>query len=636
MKNDFFTKNNEFFYLAFSVIALITFFPLFSTGIATADDFHYYLTSRRGEVMQDASYFAQIAGRFYFYIVKPVYNLPYIWDNMVVVKIFQYLPIAMCFLLFAKIVNMITKSKGTAWLYLLLFLMTMQISKHTSLFVSYPFYFSFSFFLLLSSYYLLLRFYEGQKGRLLIFSALLFGIGLLFYETYILFLLFAAITIVARNLSLDIKLSGKIKNALIQFSPFLIIGIIYLAAYFIFRIYYPSRYTGTSFATKDVSIFSFFKVIWRLAYSSFPLTVYETSKNLFWDKSELVGGFSPVLLRLIVSARVEWIVKGIVVAFCGYKLLSMIPGIKIKTLLTISGMAVLLIFIPHIPLALTEKYTFFVEQGGMIGYVTTFFSFFGTLLFLTVLLSYLINLFNFNLIVKRTMITVFVAGFFICSVLTDYSNYMIAKDIRSANLRFYAIDELVKTDEFKSIPPKTPFYGKTMWDTPSYSAASLTEQDFNWYEYFQIRTGNIYPVGRDDRIFLEYSKRVPEIPWFIAARQAEKSEDIMLVLAAMHPLQQQDSVVDHFADRALVLYYSSYKTFTVSFRIKGDPCIISMPVQINHIHDTICVNGSVELNIYCTKKAHNATTFTIQAAGIDLNSIMISNMINPKNNYFYL
>ena len=234
------------------------------------------------------------------------------------------------------------------------------------------------------------------------------------------------------------------------------------------------------------------------------------------------------------------------------------------------------------------------------------------------------------------MITVFVAGFFICSVLTDYSNYMIAKDIRSANLRFYAIDELVKTDEFKSIPPKTPFYGKTMWDTPSYSAASLTEQDFNWYEYFQIRTGNIYPVGRDDKIFLEYSKRVPEVPWFIAARQAEKSEDIMLVLAAMHPLQQQDSVVDHFADRALVLYYSSYKTFTVSFRIKGDPCIISMPVQINHIHDTICVNGSVELNIYCTKKAHNATTFTIQAAGIDLNSIMISNMINPKNNYFYL
>ena len=110
----------------------------------------------------------------------------------------------------------------------------------------------------------------------------------------------------------------------------------------------------------------------------------------------------------------------------------------------------------------------------------------------------------------------------------------------------------------------------------------------------------------------------------------------MLVLAGMHPLQQQDSVVDHFADRALVLYYSSYKTFTVSFRIKGDPCIIAMPVQVNHIHDTICVNGSVELNIYCTKKAHNATIFTIQAASIDLNSIMISNMINPKNNYFYL
>ena len=350
MKDDFISNNKGILWLAFFIIALITFFPLFFTGFATADDLHYYLVTRRGEVLQDSSYFAQVAGRFYFYIVKPVYNLPYLYDNMIVIKIFQYLPIFVCFWLFSRIVYVLTKSRELSWLFILLFLVTMQISKHTSLFVSYPFYFSFSFILLLSSYYLLLKFYEAGKVRLLVFSALLFGAGLLFYETYILFLLFAAITIASRNLQVNNKLSVKIRSMVLQFLPFLVIGAAYLAAYFIFRIYHPSQYAGTSFATKEVNLLSFFKVLWSLSYSSFPLAVYETSKNIFWDKSELVGGFSPVLLRLIVNARVEWIVKGVVVAFCGYKLLNVFPGIRVRTLLAISAMAILLIFIPHIPL----------------------------------------------------------------------------------------------------------------------------------------------------------------------------------------------------------------------------------------------------------------------------------------------
>jgi hypothetical protein len=129
---------------------------------------------------------------------------------------------------------------------------------------------------------------------------------------------------------------------------------------------------------------------------------------------------------------------------------------------------------------------------------------------------------------------------------------------------------------------------------------------------------------------------VPEVPWFIGARQSAKTEDLMLVLAKMHPLLPQDSVVDHFADRATVLYYSPYKIFTVSFRLKENAGGVKVPVAVNHIHDSLSVNGTVEMNIFCTKKDHRSTIFTIQAPGIDLNSILISNMINPKNPYFYL
>ena len=636
MKEDFITKNKELFFLAFILVTLITFFPLFFTGFATADDFHYYLVTRRGQISAETTLFSQVSGRFYFYIVKPFYHIPYIFDNMAWVKVFQLVPILVCFLLFAKIVAVVTKSKETAWFFLLLFLLTMQISQHTSLFVAYPIYFSFSFALLLVAFLLLLRFYEQKKYRLIILASLFFGVGLLFYETYIFFLLFAAMAIVFYNLKEKSLDRQTIKDSLIQFMPFLVVGIIYLATYFLYRVYHPSQYAGTSFGTKDITVGSFFLVLWHLAYSSFPLTVYQSTHTLFWDKSELISGYSPVLLKLMVNAHVEWLVKGLLVAVCGYKLLMVVPTARFRGILPGVVVAVLLIFVPHIPLALTEKYTAYAAHGGMLGYVTTFFSFFGTLFLMTLVLGYLMNLLNFSRVVKRLVTVVLVFGFFICSVLTDFSNYSIAKDIRSANLRFYAMDELLKTDEFKSMPFGSPCYGKDLWDNPSYSARGITEQSFNWFEYFDAKNGVTFPVGREDANFLDYSKKIHLAPYFFTVRQAEKSEDVTLVMGRMAPVQPQDTAVNNFADLATVVYYSSYKIFTLSFKVRSDTAIAGVPIKINHIADKEVPDKTVELTIYNTKKGQAATIFTIQFPGIDLNSIVISNVIDRRNKYFYL
>jgi hypothetical protein len=272
----------------------------------------------------------------------------------------------------------------------------------------------------------------------------------------------------------------------------------------------------------------------------------------------------------------------------------------------------------------------------MLGYLTTFFSFFGTLLLLTVLVSNMVNLFNVNKLLKKIVSVGMVIFFFTCSVLTDFSNYSIAKDIRSANLRFYAIDELVKTDEFKSIPAWTPFYARTLWDNPSESAPMLTEQDFNWYLYFEARTGTTYPFAREDKFFLDYCKKKELDPWMIVSRQAVTSDDLMLVLAKMKRVQPQDTVVDRFADRAMVLYYSPYKVFTISFRLKNEQGMTRIPVSFNTVTDTLRVGTEVEMTVFCTRKDHKATHFILEAPGIDLTSINISNMVNPANYTFYL
>ena len=629
-------KNKSLFYLLFFVIALITFYPLFFTGFATADDFHYYLITRRGMVMQDTAYFAKFAGRFYFYIVKPIYNLPYLVDNMAVIKFFHFLPLVLCILYFARIINKLTGSATLSWLFLLLFFTTMQISRHTSLFVAYPFYFTFSFLLLLISYDLVLIYFSKKNRLFLWLAALVFFAGLLFFETYIFFLLFVFLTIWMHSQKSGQNFTGRVRLVAGQFFPFFLFASVYLTVYFVFRHYHPSQYSGTSIAAAGFSVRSFFKVIWKLSLTSFPLMVYENAHSVFWDKSDLIAGYSPIVLKLILSAKIEWLVKGILVAFSGFYLLSFAPSLSWKKLATLAAAGLLVIFIPHVPLALTEKYIFYVEQGAMIGYITTFFSLFGTLLFILMLLTALVKLASFNGTVRTIAVSVVIAGLFLISVITDFSNGTIAKDMRSANLRLYAVDELVKTDEFRSVPPKTPIFGKTMWDCPSHTAPNITEQDFNWSEYFEVRTGKIYPFDRDEKLFLDHTRYLGKAPYFMGIRQTFKSEEIALVMAKMDVVKPTDSVVNHYADRALVLYYSSYKFFTVSFKVRGDGQSATVPIRINNISEMIPVDKTIEFSIYNTHRGDPATKFIIEFPGIDLNSLIISDMVRMENKIFYL
>jgi hypothetical protein len=174
-----------------------------------------------------------------------------------------------------------------------------------------------------------------------------------------------------------------------------------------------------------------------------------------------------------------------------------------------------------------------------------------------------------------------------------------------------------------------------MYDSPSISAPNITEQEFNWFEYFDARTRKFYPIGRVDSSFIYFASRSTEAPWYLTMRQASKSESISIVLAKIPRVLTSDTLVSHFADTAVVLYRSVYKTFTVSFKIR-DSQPIKAQIGINHIKEQVNAEGRVELTIYNTKKGTASTIFTLAFPGIDLTSIMISDMVNGKNPVFYL
>jgi hypothetical protein len=635
MNEDFMSKNRNLLYISFLIITIITFYPLFFTGIACGDDLQNYLVARWGNFMKDAGDSALIAGRFYYYIVKPLNSLPYIYDNIYVTKLFQIIPLIVCFLLFSRILFIVTRSKELSFLYFLMVLVLFQISGYTSLFVTYPFYYTFSFSLLLWSYLLLWSFLKNQKRKFLFYSALLFAFGLLFYETYLFFLLIFGFTILSHHLKDDNTLREKLKSSFLQFLPFLCLAILYLCVYFLFRLYHPSKYDGTSFASSGITFHSFFNVLWSLSYTSFPLSVFESSREIFYTKSELIAGHSPVVIKIILNARVEWLIKGFLVALCGYLILIRIPKIKPKTLMGIVLFSVLLVFTPHIPLALTPKYTFYTSVG-MIGYVTTFFSLFGVLLLIVFLLGYLMNLASIHPLLQKIVAFLLIIVLFVFSVLTDYSNNAIAKDIRSANLRFYAMDELMKTEMFRSIPNGSNLFTGDLYTNPSFSARNLTEQSFNWSSYIDIKTGINQEVFKNEKDFLVAMNDTTRQSYYLTLQQAVKDDDIAIVLAKIRKSAPEDTVVQTIVDKAWVLYYSPYKIFSVSFACKDPSMKQNVTLKINHIKDSIPPGKTIDLTIFNTQRSHIATFFSIQAESIDLKSIRISNLVNPGSKVFYL
>ncbi|MFH1159421.1 MAG: hypothetical protein V1733_00530 [bacterium] len=630
MKGNLFEKSKALCYFALLLIVFITFYPFFLSGFGCADDLQNYLVFKSGATWWNMIWLAKFAGRFYYLIVNPFHLAPYLVDSMFVTKLFHHVPLLLGFVLFALILFRLTRSRELALFYLLIFLTVAQASKHTSLFLNYPFYFTFSFDLLLISFLLLLSYFEALRKYLLVLSVLLFTIGLLFSEIYVVYLLLFAVAIVHYFSRKEPRVVSLLKRAGLTFLPFFGVALLYVAVYFIYRVYHPSQYIGTMIDNKNLDIPGFFNALWNLSYASYPLTMFEENRQILSMKSELVSGHSPIVLNIILTARIEWIIKGICVALTGFILLTGINRFSYKTLLAGSGLAVLLIFLPQIPLALSVKYIAHVEGAGMKGYIPTFFSMFGTVLLICFLLGYLINLLNFNRFVKTGVTFIFASGLFVLSVLTDLNNYTVAKDTRRANLRLYAMDELMKTPSFQLIPSQSTLYTQDLYRSVSHNAGGLTEQGFNWGSYITARTGRNYQVFRkfQDIPIPPPGQKSPI--YSLAAQQAAKSEEILLVLTKLPQKIAKEDPPAQFVDQVWLLYYSAYKIFSVSFRTWDTSVNGNTQMYVNKNCMMIRPGRNIELTMYNPQDTQPATFFTIQAAGIDLKSIRISDIVDKE------
>ena len=638
MLKDKHNQFNKLIWFLFAITIVITLAPFFKVGITSADDLGNYTRYLDGTVFSSSWIFARDAGRFYFIITIPIYSLPYVGDSFIFTKIIQNLFLLLSYAMAAILIKKFFNSREIALLFFLVLLMATPISANYHIpFIAYPFYFTFSFALLISAVLLFIKYTETNKYKFLIFSAIIFFISLLFYETYLLFLLFFCIWLFVRN----IKLSGGFKNffksktTYKEIVPFASAGLLYVILYFGFRLLLKNEgeiYSGSSFA-QNFSWKNFLTVLYELTQTVFPLHIFKLN-HIYINQLELsynssATSFISILKNTDLSTIVNIAVQLAIFIYLFLRLKN-ISGYKKLGLGILFSL--LFAFLSHSVLAMAEKYNT-VDAATIKGYVTSYYSYFGIWLAILLFAIIIYKLVKKNKYLKYTTIVLFSAAFAYVSIVNSYSNRVMARGWEQSQIRFSAINEMIEKEAFKDCPYGSLIYSPDMYwsDILGYV---LVAQGFNWGTYVNIKSGTqLNIISSADRM-IEAHYELPDAKIYRLVKiHTSIDNDVLFVLAEVDKNsinwdKGKDMFVDATCTRAKVYYYSKSNDFVVQFKtveIASDGFAL-----INSIDIVPISNGINQINVRDITDTGILANFDIEFdVPVYTESFSASNMI-PK------
>jgi len=578
MLNNKNTQFNKFIWFLFAITIIVTIAPFFKIGFTTADDVISYTSYLYDSIFPDSWGYAKVAGRFYFIITKPLYSLPYVGDSFIFSKIIQHLSLLLSYAMVAVLITKIFNSREIALLFFLVLLMATPISTNYHIpFIAYPFYFTFSFALLISAVLLFIKYTETNKYKFLFLSAIIFFVSLLFYETYLLFLFFFCIWLFVRN----IKQSGGVKNffksktTYKEIIPFASAGLLYIILYFGFRMLLENEgdiYSGSSFA-QNFSWQNFLTVLYELTHTVFPLQIFNLDLD-YINRLELSYNYSAtsfvsILKNTDLSTIVNIAVQLAIFIYLFIRLKN-ISGYKKLGLGILFSL--LFAFLSHSVLAMSEKYNT-TEATTIKGYVTSYYSYFGIWLAILLFVIIIYKLVKKNKYLKYTAIVLFSVAFAYISIVNSYSNRILARGWEQSKIRFSAIDEMIKKDAFKDCPDGSLIYSPDIYWTNVFGYVPVPDgRDCSWGYYIHVKSGaKIDFILSSDRM-IEAHNEFPDAKIFrLVKNYTSIDNDMLFVLAEVDKNsinwdKGKDMFVDATCTRAKVYYYSKSNDFVVQFK----------------------------------------------------------------------
>lgn len=510
--NKLIKQENKIVNILLFIIYVIALYPLTKIGFTAGDNIDLFVQccdKHWQYVVGDLPY---NNGRFYLIFTHWVCALPYLVDSPLYFYPLYILPIALCFIAFVHLIQKLFNNNTITIFSSLFLIASFQIVGFYSLTTSYPFNFTLSFAIIIFSLSLMLSYYDTRKRYKIILSSLLMFLATLFYETYLIYyLLFFIIAIWKRNLFNSFR-KERVLLLLKDLYPFIIGGIIYLTAYFVFQHFYPPKYTGLQIADQ-LTFSGLIETMYTLCIYSFPLQVYK-------DFKYLISGTS------LSGHNIIYLINSFLIAIISFYVLIKYKKIKSKNLLITLFIGIVFILLPQLFISLTKKYYLL----GFKTYLPTFFSFFGTTITLTSLIFLIYNLLYRNKTVQIIFCMLLSFSVLYIAVKTQITNNAMADDLKLSSERF----ELVKKAIDKNVIPDIEnqvICLEQAHGTSSKLATWVTFQGFTWKNYiFRVRGKDLDVYDRYNELYQDYYDE-DKIVWVAFFTQSYKANQSIIYFA---------------------------------------------------------------------------------------------------------
>jgi len=134
---------------------------------------------------------------------------------------------------------------------------------------------------------------------------------------------------------------------------------------------------------------------------------------------------------------------------------------------------------------------------------------------------------------------------------------MFAVDLKQNQGRLNFMDEIMKSGYYQKIDKNTLIFAPTLWNSHSYTANGITEQDISFGFYSKVIHQKEILIFRDKTELIDSckSKNSEDFIYYFILKQAYRTNDYMLISAK---LNMHDVVADHFYADTLDVFVSSY------------------------------------------------------------------------------
>lgn len=460
------------------------------------------------------------------------------------------LAIASSLVLFSLTIYKATQQKFFAIFIAIFFLAAIQNNWEYNVLTSYTFYMNISISLLIISLHIFLEYFRSDNILLWMLSALVFLLTLFVsYEFFFLYVIIFVFIAAFYNKQINPTLNRSAILAAFYISALhLMAVVIFLTAYFIIRLFYPSIYDGLVVKFSINAL----QVIYQYTISSFPTYIYFHYPNLFDTYSDLTQGHSYTIYSFLSQMKAEWLIKSIVVSYFVYIVLqNRLIIISNRMFAGLTMVSIYIMLVPNILVSITDKYQSWVINHDSLAYATTYYSYFGTILLIVSGILFLNQKFNNNTIILKILkqcyvwcITIVIA---FMTIATDYSNYYVFKEQKISQQKWIVLDSLVKSKHLDLIPTGSFIYAPSLFSTRGIDKRGILDNfsDY-WTKYLTLKynkevviSKNIKELknklikdGTKDLYYLKFSQEQKDTHQFMLFAKIQKIANDSIFLSS--------------------------------------------------------------------------------------------------------